>query len=66
MSTIFSIIIIIPNGYLLRIRSIISKVLKYRLPSHIDFNNFREEIAVALNECCTRDGAEENMLSVML
>ena len=33
-----------------RIRSIISKGPKYRLPSQIDFNKCREEKAVALNE----------------
>ena len=38
----------------LRIRSIISKGPKYRLPSQIDFNTCREEIAVALNEFCKR------------
>ena len=37
-----------------RIRSIISKGPKYRLPSQIDFNKCREEIAVALNEFCKR------------
>ena len=37
-----------------RIRSIISKGLKYRLPSQIDFNKCRKEIAVALNEFCKR------------
>ena len=37
-----------------RIRSIISKGPKYRLPSQIDFNKYREEIAVALNEFCKR------------
>ena len=37
-----------------RIRSIISKGPKYRLPSQIDFNKCREEIAVALNEFCNR------------
>ena len=37
-----------------RIRSIISKGPKYRLPSLIDFNKCREEIAVALNEFCMR------------
>ena len=35
------------------IRSIISKGPKYRLPSQIDFNKCREEIAV-LNEFCKR------------
>ena len=37
-----------------RIRSIISKGPKYRLPSQIDFNKCTEEIAVALNEFCKR------------
>ena len=37
-----------------KIRSIISKVPKYRLPFQIDFNKCREEIAVALNEFCKR------------
>ena len=37
-----------------RIRSIISKGPKYRLPSQIDFDKYREEIAVALNEFCKR------------
>ena len=37
-----------------RICSIISKGPKYRLPSQIDFNKCREEIAVALNEFCKR------------
>ena len=37
-----------------RIRSIISKGPKYRLPSQIDFNKCREELAVALNEFCKR------------
>ena len=37
-----------------RIRSIISKGPKYRLPSQIDFNKCREEIAVALNKFCKR------------
>ena len=37
-----------------RIRSIISKGQKYRLPSQIDFNKCKEEIAVALNEFCKR------------
>ena len=48
-----------------RIRSIISKGPKYRLPSLIDFNKCREEIAVALMSFAS-DGADENMLSVML
>ena len=33
-----------------RIRSIISKGPKYRLPFQTDFNKCREEIAVSLNE----------------
>ena len=37
-----------------RIRSIISKGPTYRLPSLIDFNKCREEVAVALNEFCKR------------
>ena len=37
-----------------RIRSIISKGPKYRLPSQIDINKCREGIAVALNEFCKR------------
>ena len=37
-----------------RICSITSKGPKYRLPSQIDFNKCREEIAVALNEFCKR------------
>ena len=37
-----------------RIRSIISKGPKYRLPSQIDFNKCREEITVAFNEFCKR------------
>ena len=37
-----------------RIRSIISKGPKYRLPFQIDSNKCREEIAVALNEFCKR------------
>ena len=37
-----------------RIRSIISKGPKSGLPSHIDFNKCREEIAVAINEFCKR------------
>ena len=37
-----------------RIRSIISKGLKYRLPSQIDFNKCREEKPAALNEFCKR------------
>ena len=37
-----------------RIRSIISKGPKFRLPSQIDFNKCKEEIAVALNESCKR------------
>ena len=37
-----------------RIRSIIPKGPKYRLPSQIDFNKCGEEIAVALNEFCKR------------
>ena len=36
------------------IRSIISKGPKYRLPSQIDFNKCKEEMAVALNEFCKR------------
>ena len=38
---------------------------KYRLPSQIDFNKCKEEIAIALNEF-VNDGAEEKKLSVML
>ena len=38
----------------LRICSITSKGPKYRLPSQIDLNKCREEIAVALNEFCKR------------
>ena len=37
-----------------RIRSVISKGPKYRLPAHIDFNKCREKIASALNDYCTR------------
>ena len=37
-----------------RIRSIISKGPKYRFPAHIDFTKFREAIAKALNDYCTR------------
>ena len=37
-----------------RIRSLISKGPKYRLPSQINFNKCIEEIAVALNEFCKR------------
>ena len=36
------------------IRSFISKGPKYRLPSQIDFNKYREEIAVTLNKFCKR------------
>ena len=35
-----------------RIRSIISKGPKYRLPSQIDFNKCREKMAIALDEFC--------------
>ena len=45
-----------------RICSIVSKGPKYRLPSQIDFNKCREEIAMRF----ANDGAEENMSSVML
>ena len=38
---------IIPDS---RIRNIVSKGLKYRFPSQIDFNRCREEIASALND----------------
>ena len=38
---------IIPDS---RIRIIVSKGPKYRLPSQIDFNRCREEIASALND----------------
>ena len=37
-----------------RIRSIISKGPKYRLPAHIDFTKCRGAIAKALNDHCTR------------
>ena len=37
-----------------RIRSVISKGPKYRFPAHIDFNKYRETIASALNDYCTR------------
>ena len=37
-----------------RIRSVISKGPKYRLPAHIDFNKCRETIASAFNDYCTR------------
>ena len=37
-----------------RIRSVISKVPKYRFPANSDFNKCRETIACALNEYCTR------------
>ena len=47
------------------IRSIISKGPKYRLPSQIDFNKSREEIAVALNDFCKQWCRRENV-SVML
>ena len=43
------------------IRSIILKGSKYRLPSQIDFNKCREEIAVALNEFCKRWCRRENV-----
>ena len=38
----------------------ISKGRKYRLPSQIDFNKCREEIAVSLNEFCKRWCRKEN------
>ena len=44
-----------------RIRSIISKGPKYRLPSQIDFNKCREEIAASLNEFCKRWCKRENV-----
>ena len=44
-----------------RIRSIISKGPKYRLPSQIDFNKCKEEIAVALNEFCKRWSRREKV-----
>ena len=37
-----------------RIRSVISKLPKYRFPAHIDFNKCRETIDNALNGYCTR------------
>ena len=50
---------IIPDS---RIRNIISKGPKYRFPSNIDFNKYREEIAAALkefgNRCCKREYVE--------
>ena len=33
-----------------RIRNMVSKGPKYRFPSHIDFNRYREEIESALND----------------
>ena len=44
-----------------RICSIISKGPKYRLPSQINFNKCREEIAVALNEFCNRRCRREHV-----
>ena len=37
-----------------RIRSIIAKGPKYRVPVHIDFQKCREKIAASLNEYCNR------------
>ena len=37
-----------------RICSIVSRGPKYRFPAHIDFRKFREVIAKALNDYCTR------------
>ena len=49
-----------------RIRNIVSKSPKYRLPSHIDLNRCREEIASALNDFgnrwCKRESVERNDL----
>ena len=54
---------IIPDS---RIRNIVSKGPKYRLPSHIDFNRCREEIVSALNDFgnrwCKRESVECNAL----
>ena len=44
-----------------RIRSIISKGAKYRIPSQIDFNKCKEEIVVSLNEFCKRWRRRENV-----
>ena len=40
---------IIPDS---RMRNIVSNGPKYRFPSHIYFNRYREDIASALNDCC--------------
>ena len=53
---------IIPDS---RIRNIISKSLKYRFPSQIDFNRCREEIASDLNDLVI-DVVKESVLSAML
>ena len=48
-----------------RIRKIVSKGPKYRFPSHINFDKFREEIASALNDSnrwCKREGVEDGAL----
>ena len=49
-----------------QIRNIVSKGPKYRFPSHIDFNRFREEIAYALNDFgnrwCKRENVENRAL----
>ena len=49
-----------------RIRNIASKGPKYRFPSQIDFNRYREEIASALNDFgnrwCKRESVECNAL----
>ena len=37
-----------------RIRSVIAKGPKYRLPANIDFQRCREKIAASLNEYCIR------------
>ena len=54
---------IIPDS---RIRNIVSKGLKYRFPSHIDFTRCREEIASALNDFgnrwCKQESVECNDL----
>ena len=49
-----------------RIRSIGSKGSKYRLPSQIDFNKCRDEIAVALNEFCKRWCRREHVVCYAL
>ena len=53
---------VIPDS---RIRQIISKGPKYRLPSNNDFPKCRREIAASLNDFSNIVGANEKMLNLM-